>query len=166
MNFSIIYGISSFGLAAQLGVSRGDAKQIIDAYMAGLPEIKKYIDDTREFATKNACVYTPWGRRIELPEIKNPRLRQYAIRAAINAPIQGFEADLMRRAMVKIAHDIVQPNNDKIKMILQVHDEIIFECDADAANKFAKQIKSTMENITKLSVPLVAESTIGDTWDK
>ena len=166
VNFSIIYGISSFGLAAQLGLSRGDAKQIIDAYMAGLPEIKKYIDDTREFATKNACVYTPWGRRIELPEIKTPRLRQYAIRAAINAPIQGFEADLMRCAMVKIANDIVRPNADKIKMILQVHDEIIFECDADAADKFAKQIKSTMENITKLSVPLVAESVIGDTWDK
>ena len=166
VNFSIIYGISSFGLAAQLGVSRGEAKKIIDAYMAGLPEIQKYIDDTKKFAIDNACVFTPWGRRIELPEIKNPRLRQYAIRAAINAPIQGFEADLMRRAMVKIANDIVRPNADKIKMILQVHDEIIFECDASAANTFATQIKTTMENITKLSVPLVAESVIGDTWDK
>lgn len=166
VNFSIIYGISSFGLAAQLGVPRDEAKKIIDAYMAGLPEIKKYIDDTKKFATDNAYVLTPWGRRIELPEIKNSRLRQYAIRAAINAPIQGFEADLMRYAMVKIAHDIVQPNADKIKMILQVHDEIIFECDTDMADKFAKQIKSTMENITKLSVPLVAEYTISEKWDK
>ena len=166
VNFSIIYGISSFGLAAQLGVARDEAKKIIDAYMAGLPEIKKYIDDTKKFAIDNACVLTPWGRRIELPEIKNSRLRQYAIRAAINAPIQGFEADLMRYAMVKIANDIVRPNADKIKMILQVHDEIIFECNADAADTFATQIKSTMENITKLSVPLVAESVIGDTWDK
>lgn len=166
VNFSIIYGISSFGLAAQLGVPREEAKQIIDAYMAGLPEIRRYIEKIKQFATDNACVYTPWGRKIELPEIKNSRLKQYALRAAINAPIQGFEADLMRLAMVKIANDIVRPNADKIKMILQVHDEIIFECDASAADTFAAQIKSKMENITKLSVPLVAESIIGDTWDK
>jgi DNA polymerase-1 len=166
VNFSIIYGISSFGLAAQLGVPREEAKQIIDAYMAELPEIRRYIEKIKQFATDNACVYTPWGRKIELPEIKNSRLKQYALRAAINAPIQGFEADLMRLAMVKIANDIVRPNADKIKMILQVHDEIIFECDASAADTFAAQIKSKMENITKLSVPLVAESVIGDTWDK
>jgi DNA polymerase-1 len=153
-------------LAAQLGVPREEAKQIIDAYMAGLPEIRRYIEKIKQFATDNACVYTPWGRKIELPEIKNSRLKQYALRAAINAPIQGFEADLMRLAMVKIANDIVRPNADKIKMILQVHDEIIFECDASAADTFAAQIKSKMENITKLSVPLVAESVIGDTWDK
>ena len=166
VNFSIIYGISSFGLAAQLGVSRDAAKQIIDAYMSGLPEVKKYIDETKQFATKNACVYTPWGRRIELPEIKNSRLKQYALRAAVNAPIQGFEADLMRLAMVEIARDIVAPNPDKIKMILQVHDEIIFECDENMANDFAKQIREKMENICKISVPLVAESSIGTKWDK
>ena len=166
VNFSIIYGISSFGLAAQLGVSRDAAKQIIDAYMSGLPEVKKYIDETKQFAIKNACVYTPWGRRIELPEIKNSRLKQYALRAAVNAPIQGFEADLMRLAMVEIAHDIVAPNPDKIKMILQVHDEIIFECDENTANEFAKQIREKMENICKISVPLVAESSIGTKWDK
>ena len=166
VNFSIIYGISSFGLASQLGVSRDDAKKIIDAYMAGLPEIEKYIDDTKKFATKHACVYTPWGRRIELPEINNSRLKQYALRAAINAPIQGFEADLMRLAMVEIARDIVAPNANKIKMILQVHDEIIFECDADVAQKFANKIRTKMENICKLSVPLVAEITIGEKWDK
>ena len=89
-----------------------------------------------------------------------------ALRAAINAPIQGFEADLMRLAMVEIARDIVHPNSDKIKIILQVHDEIIFECDTDYAEQFAKQIKDKMENIYKLSVPLVAEYTIGNKWDK
>ena len=166
VNFSIIYGISSFGLAAQLDVSREEAKKIIDAYMAGLPEIRRYIEKIKQFATDNACVYTPWGRRIELPEIKNPRTKQYAIRAAINAPIQGFEADLMRLAMVQIANDVVRPNADKIKMILQVHDEIIFECDKDVAEKFAKQIRDKMENICKLSVPLVAEYIIGEKWDK
>ncbi len=166
INFSIIYGISSFGLAAQLGVSRSAAKSIIDSYMAGLPEINEYIEETKKFATEHACVYTPWGRRIELPEVKNPRLRSYAMRAAINAPIQGFEADLMRRAMVEIANNIIKPNSDKIRMIMQVHDEIVFECKSEYASEFANKIKQTMENIVKLSVPLVAEYVIAPVWGK
>lgn len=166
VNFSIIYGISSFGLSGQLGISRPDAQNIINSYMAGLPEIKKYIEYIKDFATTHACVYTPWGRRIELPEVRNPRMRAYAMRAAINAPIQGFEADLMRRAMVNIDRDIVQPNPDKIKMIMQVHDEIIFECDENVANDFANQIESAMENVAKLSVPLAADYVIGKYWGK
>lgn len=166
VNFSIIYGISSFGLASQLGVSRGNAQNIINTYMAGLPEIREYIDKTKEFALANACVYTPWGRRIELPDVKNPRMRAYAMRAAINAPIQGFEADLMRRAMVEIDKNIMHPNADKIRMIMQVHDEIVFECKSEFADEFAHKIKSAMENITQLSIPLVAEFTIGTTWGK
>ena len=166
VNFSIIYGISSFGLAAQLGTSRGDAQNIINSYMAGLPEVKDYIESTKQFATENACVYTPWGRRIELPMAKNPRMRAYAMRAAINAPIQGFEADLMRRAMVEIDQKIIIPNADKIRMIMQVHDEIVFECDENVAEKFAHDIKNMMENITKLSVPLVAEYIISPIWGK
>ena len=166
VNFSIIYGISSFGLAGQLGVSRPAAAEIINSYMAGIPEIKKYIDDIHKFAEKNACVYTPWGRRIELPEIKNPRMRAYALRAAVNAPIQGFEADIVRRAMVEIDKNIIQPNRDTIKMIMQVHDEIIFECDATRADEFAEKIKHAMETVTKISVPLVAEYVIGEKWGK
>lgn len=166
VNFSIIYGISSFGLASQLGVSRVDAQNIINTYMAGLPEIREYIDKTKEFALANACVYTPWGRRIELPDVKNPRMRAYAMRAAINAPIQGFEADLMRRAMVEIDKNIMRPNADKIRMIMQVHDEIVFECKSEFADEFAHKIKSAMENITQLSIPLVAEFTIGTAWGK
>jgi len=166
VNFSIIYGISSFGLAAQLNVPRAKAAEIINSYMAGLPEIKKYIDDTKKFATEHACVYTPWGRRIELPDVKNPRMRAYALRAAINAPIQGFEADLMRTAMTRVYNEIVKPNADIIKMIMQVHDEMIFECDKSAADEFANKIKSTMENIAKLSVPLRAEYAIAPFWGK
>lgn len=166
VNFSIIYGVSSFGLSSQLGISRATAKEIIDSYMLGLPEVKKYIDAIKEFAIKNACVYTPWGRRIELPEVKTPRLRGYAMRAAINAPIQGFEADLMRYAMVQIDKKIIQPNNDKIRMIMQVHDEIVFECDTDVSNEFADKIKYEMEHITLLSVPLSAEYIIGQKWGK
>ncbi len=166
VNFSIVYGISSFGLSSQLGLSRPQAQEIINSYMAGLPEIQEYMNQIKEFATKNACVYTPWGRRIELPEIKNPRLRAYALRAAVNAPIQGFEADLMRRAVVEIEQKIMRPNADKIRMIMQVHDEIIFECDEKDAAEFAHQIKSAMENIARLSVPLVAEYVIGPYWGK
>lgn len=166
INFSIIYGISAFGLANQLNISREEAKKIIDSYMAGLPEIKEYIDYVSDFVLKNHCVYTPWHRRIEIPEAANPRMRGYAIRAAINAPIQGFEADIVRRAMINVYNRIVVPNSDKIKMILQVHDEIIFECDENVAEKFAQQIKNEMENVTKLSVPLLAESIISPVWDK
>ena len=166
VNFSIIYGISSFGLSGQLGISRAAAQGIINAYMAGLPEVKEYIEEVKHFATQHACVYTPWGRRIELPEVKNPRMRGYAMRAAVNAPIQGFEADLMRRAMVNIEKEIMKPNSDKIRMIMQVHDEIIFECDENIAEKFAKEIESAMENVAKLSVPLAADYVIGKVWGK
>ena len=166
INFSIIYGISAFGLANQLNISREEAKKIIDSYMAELPEIKDYIDYITKFVFDNHCVYTPWGRRIEIPEATNPRMRGYVARAAINAPIQGFEADIVRRAMVNIYNKIVAPNSDKIKMILQVHDEIIFECEESVAQHFADLIKDEMENVTKLSVPLLAESIISPIWDK
>lgn len=166
INFAIIYGISAFGLANQLNVSREKAKTIIDSYMAGLPEIKNYIEYVTQFVLDNACIYTPWGRRIEIPEAKNPRLQGYAMRAAINAPIQGFEADIMRRVMVEIHDKITAPNANKIKMILQVHDEIVFECDAKLAQHFADLIKAAMENVTKLSVPLTAEAIISPVWDK
>ena len=101
-----------------------------------------------------------------MPVANNPRMRAYAMRAAINAPIQGFEADLMRRAMIVTYNDIVRPNTDKIRMIMQVHDEIIFECNAEIATDMAQKIKQTMENITKLSVPLRAEYVIGEQWGK
>ncbi len=166
INFSIIYGISAFGLANQLNISREEAKKIIDAYMAELPEIKNYIDNITNFVFEHHCVYTPWHRRIEIPEAANPRMRGYVTRAAINAPIQGFEADIVRRAMVNVYNKIVAPHSDKIKMLLQVHDEIIFECTESDAEHFAKLIKTEMENVTKLSIPLLAESIISTVWDK
>lgn len=166
VNFSIIYGISSFGLAAQLNISRSAAQDIINSYMAGLPEIKAYIDNIKQFAIENSCVFTPWGRRIELSGANNPRMRAYAMRAAINAPIQGFEADLMRFAMIKIYNDIVVPNRDKIRLIMQVHDEMIFECDEHLATEFAEKIKTAMENATQISVPLRADYVIAPFWGK
>jgi len=166
INFSIIYGISSWGLANQLNISREEAKKIIDSYMAGLPEIKEYIEYITNFVLEHHCVYTPWHRKIEIPEAANPRLRGYAVRAAINAPIQGFEADLMRFAMVNIYNKIIVPNQNDIKMLLQVHDEIVFESTANKAEHFAELIKYEMEHVTKLSVPLLAEAVISNVWDK
>ncbi len=162
LNFSIIYGISAFGLANQLNISRTEAQIIIDSYLAELPEIKNYFDKTKQFALDNGCVYTPWGRRIELPEVRNPRLRAYAMRAAINAPIQGFEADLMRLAMIKIS----ELKSSSAKMIMQVHDEIVCECDIAESLSFADQVKTTMENVAYLSVPLLAETNISTDWGK
>ena len=166
INFSIIYGISAFGLANQLNISRDEAQKIINSYMAELPEIREYIDYVTNYVFENSCIYTPWHRRVEIPEAHIPRLRGYAVRAAINAPIQGFEADIMRRAMVNINNKIITPNHSKIKMLLQVHDEIVFECDETDAQHFANLIKNEMENVTKLSVPLIAESVISPIWDK
>ena len=166
INFSIIYGISSWGLANQLNVSREEASKIIDSYMSSLPEIKKYIKDITNFVLENHCVYTPWHRRIEIPEASNPRLRGYATRAAINAPIQGFEADLMRFAMVNIYNKIIVPNQNDIKMLLQVHDEIVFECITNKAEYFAELIKYEMDPVIILSVPLLAEAVIAPVWDK
>jgi DNA polymerase-1 len=145
-------------------VSRGEAQNLINTYMAGLPEIKEYMDKTKDFVLANACVYTPWGRRIELPDIRNPRFRAYALRAAVNAPIQGFEADLMRLAMINIDKKIA--GDPRIKMIMQVHDEMVFECDLDIAEDMAKLIEAEMEYVAQLSVPLQADYVIGTSWGK
>lgn len=159
INFSIIYGVSAFGLASQLGISRNEAQRIIDTYMDGLPEIKKYIEETKKFATEHGYVDTFFGRRIEFPDINNPRLRNYALRAAINAPIQGFEADIMRIAMARLA-------KLPIKMVLQIHDEFVFEVEEDTAEHYAKEIKDIMENIVSLSVPITADYKISPRWEK
>lgn len=159
INFSIIYGVSSFGLAAQLGISRMDAQTIINNYMNELPEVKKYIENTKKFATDNGYVDTPLGRRITFPEINNPRMKNYMLRAAVNAPIQGYEADIMRLVLAKLAEL-------PIKMILQVHDEIVFECPKNLADDSAKQIKEIMESIVKISVPLSADCHISESWEK
>lgn len=162
VNFSIIYGVSAFGLAKQLQTTQTEAKYIIDSYMQELKEVKDYIEETKEFAKKNGFVRTPWGRKIFL-DLNNRFInQQYLLRAAINAPVQGFEADIMRFIMKEIDKEISK--DEHAKMILQIHDEIVFEVESNFSEEFAKKIKNIMENSVKLSLPLKADYTIGNNW--
>ena len=163
VNFGIIYGISSFGLARNLGISRSQAKQYIDAYFTQYPEIKTYMDKTIQFAQKNGFVKTPIGRRIYIDGFNIPAMRQFANRSAINAPIQGGAADIIKMAMIRVFKVLKESKLD-IKPLLQVHDELIFEV-AEKDIESAKQIiKENMEKVIKLSIPLVAEIGVADNW--
>jgi len=162
INFGIIYGISSFGLSKQLGISRTEAGDLIKSYYAQFPELKVYMDTTVEEAKKNGYVKTVFGRKCFIAGIndKNSRIRNYAMRAAVNAPIQGTASDLMRLMMIDMYDCFAN------EMIMQVHDELVFEIKSDEVEAKAKQIKAIMENVCRFSVPLVAEVNIGDNWDE
>ncbi len=161
INFGIIYGQSAFGLAAGLGIPRGEAADFINAYFARYPEIKTYMDRTKVEAREKGYVDTLFGRRCWIPGIKekNPMMRAGAERQAINAPIQGSAADLIKMAMIAI---------DKAKLparlLLQVHDELILEVKEELAEEVAAQVKSIMENVAQLSIPITAEAGVGDNW--
>ncbi|MFN6943260.1 MAG: DNA polymerase I, partial [Parvibaculum sp.] len=145
INFGIIYGISAFGLANQLGISRGEAGEYIDRYFKRFPGIRAYMDDTKDFAHKNGYVETIFGRRIHLPAInsKNPAEKSFMERAAINAPIQGSAADIIRRAMIRMPGEIEKAKLEA-RMLLQVHDELIFEVPEKQAEKTAKLVARVM----------------------
>ena len=165
INFGIVYGISAYGLAKQIGVAPEDAKAYIEAYFREMPEIKKYMDDTIAFARANDCVLTPFGRRCSIMGIndKNKRLAANAERAAINAPIQGGAADIIKLAMNRIP-DELQKRGLKTKMLLQVHDELVFEAPENEVEEASKIIKAIMEGVVNLSVPFIAEVGVGDNW--
>ncbi len=165
INFGIVYGISAYGLARQIGVAPEDAKAYIDAYFREMPEIKKYMDDTIAFARANDYVLTPFGRRCSIMGIndKNKRLAANAERAAINAPIQGGAADIIKLAMNRIP-DELKKHGLKTKMLLQVHDELVFEAPENEVEEASKIIKAIMEGVVNLSVPFVAEVGVGDNW--
>ncbi len=163
INFGIIYGISPFGLAGNLGISREESKKYIDAYFAQYPEIKSYMDKTIQFAEKNGYVETPMGRRCVIAGFDRGNTRGFAARAAINAPIQGGAADIIKLAMIRIARALAKTNL-KAEMLLQVHDELVFEvadADVDAVKSL---LKSEMENVVRMSVPLIADVGVGDNW--
>jgi DNA polymerase-1 len=171
INFGIIYGISAFGLANQLGISRGEAKDYITAYFEKFPGIRKYMDDTIAGARATGYVATIFGRRTYVGGIndRNPAMRGYAERQAINAPIQGAAADVIRRAMIRMPNAL-HKTGLKAKMLLQVHDELIFECPAAEAEEAARVVSQVMEKAhlpaIDITVPLVVEARAGRNWEE
>ncbi len=167
INFGLIYGMSAFGLARQLGITRTEAQQYVSLYFERYPGVKKYMDNIREQAREQGYVETLFGRRLYLPDInnKNVQRRQYAERTAINAPMQGTAADIIKRAMIQI-DDWLQQKHSDCKMIMQVHDELVFEVPEKCDEKIKDTIIEYMVNAAELSVPLVVDAAYGSNWDE
>lgn len=167
INFGLIYGMSAFGLAKQLGVTRYQAQDYIDLYFERYPGVKLYMDTTREQAHETGYVETLFGRRLYLPEInsRNGQRRQYAERTAINAPMQGTAADIIKRAMINVFNSL-QTSGLSAKMIMQVHDELVFEVAENQVDALSKLLHEEMESAADLNVPLLVEIGVGINWDE
>jgi DNA polymerase-1 len=167
INFGLIYGMSAFGLAKQLKIGRAEAQAYVNLYFERYPGVKAYMEETRELAREQGYVETVYGRRLYLPEIKsrNAQRRQYAERTAINAPMQGTAADIIKRAMIDI-DAWLHKTDAPVLMIMQVHDELVFEVDEAVIGQYSTEIATRMESVVELSVPLVAASDIGNNWDE
>jgi len=166
INFGIIYGIGAYGLSQRLGIPFEDAKNYISAYFEQYPGIKDYMDQAKAEAKEQGFVKTLYGRVCHTPEIKssNPGRRSYSERAAINAPIQGTAADIMKRAMIQVDRAL-ERSDLGARMLLQVHDELVFEVPKAEVDETAALVKKTMENAAFLSVPLTVEVGTGENWD-
>jgi DNA polymerase-1 len=171
INFGIIYGISAFGLAKQLGISRGEAGDYIKTYFSRFPGIRDYMDEIKERVHKNGYVETLFGRRVHYPNAnsRNAQQKAFVERAAINAPIQGSAADIIRRAMVRVEPALVNSGFDA-PMLLQVHDELIFEVksgDADEVSKLVcREMERAAEPVVELKVPLQVDARAAKNWDE
>ena len=167
INFGLIYGMSSFGLARQLGVDRAAAQDYIDRYFRRYPGVQAFMDSTRVQARKLGYVETLFGRRLYLPEINvsNAQRRQYAERTAINAPMQGSAADIIKLAMLRVQEWLDSEALDA-RMIMQVHDELVFEIAEPAVEPTKEKIRHLMSEAAKLSVPLVVDIGLGNNWDE
>lgn len=165
VNFGILYGMSPHGLSVAAGMTREQAVKFIDRYKEVRAPLFAYTDSVKEKAKKDGYVDTLFGRRRPMPDIhsSNFMVRQGAERAAINMPIQGTEADLMKMAMVKI-DDILRSQHNNCNMLLQIHDSVLIECPEEVAERIGEMLKDTMENIYKLPVRLDVDITIGDNW--
>ena len=171
INFGIIYGISQYGLAKQIGVSNNEAEDFLNSYFIKFPEIKEYMNSTIKFCRKNGYVNNIFGRRTHVSGIndKNFNVRNFQERAAINAPIQGSAAEIMRLAMIRINNKFSDLNNNKAKILLQIHDELIFEVPKNEVSKISKIIKEEMISVKdselhSFSIPLLVDINIGDNW--
>lgn len=167
INFGLIYGMSAFGLAKQLQTGRGQAQEYIDLYFSRYPGVLRYMEETRQHAAEKGFVETLFGRRLYLPDIraKNGALRQAAERTAINAPMQGTAADIIKLAMISVDAWLTQSGLDA-RMIMQVHDELVFEVTEADTEILCANVKTLMENAACLHVPLVVETGIGNNWDE
>ena len=167
INFGLIYGMSAFGLARQLGIERGEAQSYVDLYFSRYPGVKAFMDATRESARDRGYVETVFGRRLYLPEIKSSNMhrRQYAERTAINAPMQGTAADIIKRAMLNLDAWIAE-SGAPVRMIMQVHDELVFEVAREAVGDFTPLVRERMGGAAELAVPLVVDVGEGDNWDE
>lgn len=172
INFGIIYGISAFGLARQLKIGRADAQGYIDAYFEKFPGIRRYMDETIQFAKDHGYVTTLFGRKCHIKALtdKNPMQRGFGERAAINAPIQGAAADIIRRAMVRMDAALAEADLGDVCMLLQVHDELVFEAPEDKVADAIPVIQRVMEQAAQpavdITVPLVVDAGVGDNWDE
>jgi len=168
INFGLIYGMSAFGLSRQLNIGAGEAKKYMDLYFERYPGVLRYMENTRQLAASKGYVETLEGRRLWLPDIKsgNAIRRKAAERAAINAPMQGTAADIIKRAMIAVDNWLEQQNDSAVRMIMQVHDELVFEVKAEAVEEASQKIRTLMEGSVQLDVPLLVEVGVGDNWDE
>ena len=167
INFGLMYGMSAFGLTRQLGISRAEAQEYLDTYFARYTGVKDYMDNIKAKAKEDKFVETIMGRRLYLNEINaaNGLRRQAAERAAINAPLQGSAADIIKKAMLDI-DQLLLNEMQEVKMIMQVHDELVFECSEGNAEDVMNKMKSTMEQTVELNIPLIVEAAIGKNWNE
>ena len=165
VNFGIVYGISEFSLAEDIGVSRYEAKAYIDNYLANYHGVRTYMKDVVAKARESGFTQTLYGRKRYIPELtsSNFNIRQGAERIALNTPIQGTAADLIKLAMIRV-YDALEKNYPDAKLLLQVHDELIVECPEELASQVAELISKEMEQVAALHVPLVAEAKWGSSW--
>jgi DNA polymerase-1 len=167
INFGLIYGMSAFGLAKQLGIERGQAQEYVDRYFVRYPGVRRYMDETRASARSTGFVNTVFGRRLHLPEInaRNNQLRQYAERSAINAPMQGTAADIIKRAMIGVAAWLAA-EEPRARLIMQVHDELVIEVPEERAAAIGDSVQRLMEGAAELRVPLRVDRGLGANWDE
>ena len=168
INFGLIYGMSAFGLSKQLNIPRNEAQKYMDLYFERYPGVLEYMDSTRESAKEKGYVETVFGRRLYLPDIKasNGARRKGAERAAINAPMQGTAADIIKMAMIKVDDWIAKNASNDVTMMMQVHDELVFEIKEEKVEEHVATITALMENAATLNVPLVVEAGVGENWDE
>ncbi|MCE7536713.1 DNA polymerase I [Aliivibrio fischeri] len=168
INFGLIYGMSAFGLAKQIGIPRGEAQDYMNVYFERYPGVMQYMEETRLLATEQGYVETLYGRRLHLPEInaRNGMRRKAAERAAINAPMQGTAADIIKKAMILVDEWVETEGKDRVNLLMQVHDELVFEVKEDALDEVTTKVRELMEQAAQLDVPLVAEAGFGNNWDE